>query len=210
MAVRDYFSFETIRDHEKNVICYYITMIGTIEGDGIVHMRTDLGKDNNEKMAFGRVTLHNLDRKIGLLLKETGSRVYYHYHDELNGSTDVVSFTAKDWRADEAYEFEEGDRVLVQGRAYLRKADPERFPVAQAVGDFAAVNVQEKAAEHPIQQEKNVGLRFAAAGQHDAFGNVGNDEAAGRTTEERRNQIINLRQHQPPIGFLITGEIKFV
>ena len=128
MAVRDYFSFETIRDHEKNVICYYITMIGTIEGDGIVHMRTDLGKDNNEKMAFGRVTLHNLDRKIGLLLKETSSRVYYHYHDELNGSTDVVSFTAKDWRADEAYEFEEGDRVLVQGRAYMRKADPERFP----------------------------------------------------------------------------------
>lgn len=128
MAVRDYFSFETIRDHEKNVICYYITMIGTIEGDGIVHMRTDLGKDNNEKMAFGRVTLHNLDRKIGILLKETGSRVYYHYHDEENGSTDVVSFTAKDWRADEAYEFEEGDRVLVQGRAYMRKSDPERFP----------------------------------------------------------------------------------
>lgn len=128
MGNKDYFSFETIRDHDKNVICYYVTMIGTIEGEGIVHMRTDLGRDNNEKMAFGRVTIHNLDRKIGTLLKETESRVYYHSHDAETGSVDIVSFTAKDWRADEAYELEEGDRVLVQGRAYLRRQDQERFP----------------------------------------------------------------------------------
>lgn len=131
MANRDYFSFETIRDHDRNVICYYVTMIGTIENDGIVHMRTDLGREGNEKMAFGRLTLHNLDRKISTLLKETESRVYYHTRDEENGSTDIVSFTAKDWRADEAYEFEEGDRVLVQGRAYIRKVDQERYPNRQ-------------------------------------------------------------------------------
>lgn len=128
MAGRDYFSFETIRDHDKNVICYYVTMIGTIEAEGVVHMRTDLGRDNNERMAFGRVTVKNFDRKIQLLTKETESRVYYHSYSEGEGSVDIISFTAKDWRADEAFAFEEGDRVLVQGKAYIRHNDAERFP----------------------------------------------------------------------------------
>ncbi len=127
MAVKDYFAFETIRDHDKNIICYYVTVIGTIEEDGVVHMRSDMGKDGNEKMAFGRITVRNLDRKISMLLKETESRDYYHSRDE-EGSVDVISFTAKEWRADEAFEFEAGDRVLIQGKAYIRKTDEERFP----------------------------------------------------------------------------------
>lgn len=128
MAAKDYFSFETIRDNEKNVICYYITVIGTIEQDGTAHMRTDLSASGEGRMAFGRVTVRNLDRKIGLLLKETNTRVYYHSYDENLGTTDVISYTAKDWRADEAYTFEPGDRVLIQGRAYIRKADPVKYP----------------------------------------------------------------------------------
>lgn len=128
MASKDYFSFETIRDHERNVICYYVTMIGTIEADGVCRIRTDLGRENNEKMAFGRLTLRNLDKKIGTLLRETDSKVYYHNRDEETGSVDVISFTAKDWRADEVYEFEAGDRVLLQGRAYIRKPDLEKYP----------------------------------------------------------------------------------
>ena len=127
MGPRDYFTFETIRDHEHNVVCYYVTAIGTIEEDGAVHLRGDMGPDKDEKMAFGRITLHNQDRKISTLLKETNSRVYYHIHDE-EGSVDVISFTARNWRADEAYELEAGDRVMVQGRAYLRKNDVERYP----------------------------------------------------------------------------------
>ncbi len=131
MAVKDYFAFETMRDHDKNIICYYVTIIGTIEEDGVVHMRSDMGKDGNEKMAFGRITVRNLDRKIGTLLKETDSRDYYHTRDE-EGSIDIISFTAKEWRADEAFEYEAGDRVLIQGRAYIRKTDEERFPGRQA------------------------------------------------------------------------------
>ena len=127
MGPRDYFTYETIRDHEHNVVCYYVTAIGTIEEDGAVHLRGDMGPDKDEKMAFGRITLHNQDRKISTLLKETNSRVYYHIHDE-EGSVDVISFTARNWRADEAYELEAGDRVMVQGRAYLRKNDVERYP----------------------------------------------------------------------------------
>lgn len=128
MAGRDYFSFETIRDHDKNIICYYVTMIGTIEEDGAVHMRTDLGKEGDEKMAFGRLTVRNYDKKIQMLTNETGSRVYYHYWNEEEGSVDIISFTAKGWRADEAFAFEAGDRVLVQGKAFIRKNDEERFP----------------------------------------------------------------------------------
>jgi hypothetical protein len=128
MAGRDYFSFETIRDHDRNIICYYVTMIGTIEEDGIVHMRTDLGKDGSEKMAFGRLTVRNYDKKIQTLTQETGTRVYYHSWSEGEGAVDVISFTARDWRADEAFAFEAGDRVLLQGKAYIRKNDEERFP----------------------------------------------------------------------------------
>ena len=39
---KDYFAFETIRDAEQKIVCYYVTMIGTIEEEGIVHIRTDL------------------------------------------------------------------------------------------------------------------------------------------------------------------------
>lgn len=128
MSVRDYFSFETIRDAEKNVVCHFVTMIGTIEEGGLVRIRTDLGKEGAEKMAFGRLTIRNYDRKIQTLTQLTNTRVYNHSWDELNGAVDIVSFTAKDWRADEAYQFEVGDRVMLQGRAYIRKNDEERFP----------------------------------------------------------------------------------
>ena len=121
MANRDYFSFETVRDHEGQVICYHVTMIGTIEAEGIVHLRTDLGASGDQKMAFGKVTLRNLDKKVSKLLAETDSRCWRHVSDEELDSINIISFTAKDWRADEAYEFEEGDRVLVEGRAYIRK-----------------------------------------------------------------------------------------
>lgn len=127
-ASRDYFSFETIRDKEKSVVCYYVTAIGTIEANGLVRMRDDLGEEKDRKMAFGRITIQNNDRKIKLLLHETGTRDYYHTHDDELGSEDVISFTARDWRADEAYEFREGDRVLVEGRAYVRANNDEKYP----------------------------------------------------------------------------------
>ena len=51
---KDYFSFESIRDRSGEVICYHVTMIGTIEADGTARIRTDLGTDGDKKMAFGR------------------------------------------------------------------------------------------------------------------------------------------------------------
>ncbi|MCH3961701.1 MAG: hypothetical protein LKF53_07010 [Solobacterium sp.] len=120
---RDYFSFETIRDHERNVICYFITAIGTIEKDGVPHLKTDLGEDGNQKMAFGKVTLHNLDRTISHLLADTSCRIFSHDTDIKGESVDVISFSAREWRAEEACTLEEGDRVLVEGRGYIRKPD---------------------------------------------------------------------------------------
>lgn len=132
MAVyHDYFSFETIRDKNHEVVCYYVTMIGTIEHDGIVHMRDDLGEDHNQKMAFGRVTVHAQDKKINTLLHETGTRVWRRDRDIDDIASDIISFTAREWRADTAFEFEEGDRVLVEGRAYIRDTSdkyPGRLP----------------------------------------------------------------------------------
>lgn len=127
---RDYFSFESIRDRNGEVICYHITMIGTIEADGTARLRTDLGTEQDRRMAFGRLTLRSLDKKISVLLRETNSRIWYHSYSEEEGSTDIISYTAKDWRADEAYGFSEGDRVLIEGRAYIRdnSANPERLP----------------------------------------------------------------------------------
>lgn len=122
---RDYFSFETIRDHDRNVICYFITVIGTIEKDGVPHLKTDLGEDGNQKMAFGKVTIHNLDRTISHLMADTGCRVFSHDTDIDDKAVDVISFSAKDWRAEEACELEEGDRVLVEGRGYIRKPDAQ-------------------------------------------------------------------------------------
>ena len=117
---KDYFAFETIRDHEQKIVCYYVTMIGTIEDEGIVHLRNDLGENEDQKMAFGRLSVYNQDRKISNLLRELNCRDYRHEHND-EGSRDIISFTAKDWRADEAFGFEEGDRILIQGKAYLRQ-----------------------------------------------------------------------------------------
>ena len=122
---RDYFSFETIRDRERTVICYFITVIGTIEKDGVPHLKTDLGEEGNQKMAFGKVTIHNLDRTISHLLADTGCRVFSHETDVMGEAVDVISFSAKDWRADDACQLEEGDRVLVEGRGYVRRPDAQ-------------------------------------------------------------------------------------
>lgn len=130
MSVKDYFSFESIRDKNGEVICYHITMIGTIEADGLARMRTDLGEAQDKKMAFGRLTVRNLDKKISVLTRETNSRIWYHSYTEEEGSVDIISYTARDWRADEAYELNEGDRVLIEGRAYIRDnaVNPARLP----------------------------------------------------------------------------------
>ena len=126
---KDYFSFESISDKNGDVGCYHITMIGTIEQDGEARIRSDLGTDKDKRMAFGRLTLHGCDRKIKVLLDETESRVYYHSFGQEEGTTDIISFAAKDWRADEIYNFTAGDRVLIEGRAYFRpSANPERDP----------------------------------------------------------------------------------
>lgn len=127
---RDYFSFDTIRDHSGEVICYYITVIGTIESGGTARMRTDLKADGSGKMAFGQVTVRNRDRKLAALLAETGARIRSHATDVDDVSVDVLSYTASDWRADEAFAFNEGDRVLIQGRAYFRRNTrlPEQKP----------------------------------------------------------------------------------
>lgn len=130
MGVKDYFSFESIRDKNGEVICYHITMIGTIEADGTARMRTDLGEGQDKKMAFGRLTVRGQDKKISVLTRETGSRIWYHSYSEEDGSLDMISYTARDWRADEAYAFNEGDRVLIEGRAYIRdnSGNPARLP----------------------------------------------------------------------------------
>lgn len=119
---KDYFSFESIRDRSGEVVCYHVTMIGTIEADGTARIRTDLGTDGDKKMAFGRLTVRGCDKKIRVLLNETGSRIYYHSYDEEDGALGIISFAARDWRADEVYNYNEGDRVLIEGRAYMRKA----------------------------------------------------------------------------------------
>ncbi len=131
MAYRDYFSFESIRDKEGNVVCYHVTMIGTIEDDGVARIRTDLGENEDKKMAFGRLTIRGCNKKIQVLTNETNSRVYYHSYSPEEGPIDIISFAARDWRADEIYKFESGDRVLLEGRAYVRsnakydEEDPE-------------------------------------------------------------------------------------
>lgn len=131
MAYRDYFSFESIRDKEGNVVCYHVTMIGTIEDDGVARIRTDLGENEDKKMAFGRLTIRGCNKKIQVLTNETNSRVYYHSYSPEEGPVDIISFAARDWRADEIYKFESGDRVLLEGRAYVRsnarydEEDPE-------------------------------------------------------------------------------------
>jgi len=122
---KDYFSFESIRDGNGEVICYHVTMIGTIEADGVPRLRTDMGPNKDGRRAFGRLTLVNCDRKIKTLLDETDSYVASFYSGP-EGSESVIGFTARDWRADAVYELSEGDRVLVEGRAYFRQGNDER------------------------------------------------------------------------------------
>jgi len=117
--------FESIRDGEGNVICYHITLVGTIEDDGKVELKTGFGDDGDNEMAFGKVTLYNCSRRIGVLLKETGSRVYHYDEDTLNGAVDVVSFAARGKHAADVASFEVGNRVLLTGRAYIRKNKDE-------------------------------------------------------------------------------------
>ena len=128
--VKDYFSFETIRDRSGDVICYHVTAIGTIEKDGVTRMRSDLGDEGDKKMAFGKLTIRGKDRMISLLLRETGSRAYWRSTDE-NGPYCILSFAAREKHAEEVYNFNEGDRVLIEGRAYVRQnssGSEERLP----------------------------------------------------------------------------------
>ncbi len=128
--VRDYFSFETIRDRTGDVICYHVTAIGTIEKDGVTRMRSDMGDEGDKKMAFGKLTIRGKDRMIGLLLRETGSRAYWRSTDD-DGPYCILSFAAREKHAEEVYNFNEGDRVLIEGRAYVRQnssTSPDRLP----------------------------------------------------------------------------------
>ncbi len=118
--VKDYFSFETIRDKNGDVICYHVTAIGTIDKDGETRIRSDLGGNGDKKMAFGKLTVRGRDRMIGLLLRETGSRVYWHSTDD-QGPYNIISFAAREKHAEEIYNLNEGDRVLIEGRAYIRQ-----------------------------------------------------------------------------------------
>ncbi|MGP1376884.1 MAG: hypothetical protein ACTTKS_04895 [Bulleidia sp.] len=128
--LKDYFSFDTIRDSDGNIVCYYITVIGTIEQDGVAKVRTDLKGDGTGKMAFGQITIHNRDRKLYSLLAENNARIRSHTKDVEDESVDVISYTASQWRAEEAFNFDEGDRVLIHGRAYFRKNT--RYPSQKA------------------------------------------------------------------------------
>ena len=118
---KDYFSFESIRDKAGEIVCYHITMIGTVEEAVRVN--------DEETIAFGKLVLHNLDRRIGTLLELTGSRTYFHDNTYLEGIVNVIRFAAHKHHIQEVREFTEGDRVLVEGRAYIRDArDPSVRP----------------------------------------------------------------------------------
>lgn len=130
---KDYFSFESIRDQSGEVICYHVTMIGTIEEAPREYT------ENDQRIAFGKLTIHSQNRKIATLLAETNARVYYYDNTYLEGSVNVVRFAAHKHHADEVLSFTEGDRVLVEGRAYIRKSpDEERLSelTVTVVGTF--------------------------------------------------------------------------
>jgi hypothetical protein len=118
--VKDYFSFETIRDRAGEIICYHITAIGTIDRDGVTRMRSDLGTEGDRRMAFGKLTIRGRDRMISILLRETGSRAYWRSTDD-QGPYCILSFAAREKHAEEIYNLNEGDRVLLEGRAYIRQ-----------------------------------------------------------------------------------------
>ena len=118
--VRDYFSFETIRDKAGEIICYHITAIGSIDKDGVTRMRSDLGQEGDQRMAFGKITIRGRDRMITMLLRETQSRAYWRSIDD-QGPYCILSFAAREKHAEEIYNLNEGDRVLIEGRAYIRQ-----------------------------------------------------------------------------------------
>ena len=116
---RDYFSFESIRDKNGETVCYHITMIGTIEEPVKVN--------EDRTIAFGKLTLHKLDRRIGTLLEATGSRPYFHDFTYLEGAVNVIRFAAHKHHIEAVEEFTEGDRVLLEGRAYIRESKFEEI-----------------------------------------------------------------------------------
>ena len=121
---KDYFSFESIRDKNNEVVCYHVTVIGTIEKDGETRIRSGIGTTGDKRMAFGKITVYNNDRKINVLLRETNSRCYYHSTTIDGEPYNIISFAANEKHAEEIYNFNVGDRVLIEGRAYIR-AVPE-------------------------------------------------------------------------------------
>ena len=118
--VRDYFSFETIRDKAGEIVCYHVTAIGSIDKDGVTRMRSDLGQEGDRRMAFGKLTIRGRDRMITMLLRETQSRAYWRSIDD-QGPYCILSFAAREKHAEEIYNLNEGDRVLIEGRAYIRQ-----------------------------------------------------------------------------------------
>ena len=113
----DYFSFESIRDKEENVVCYHVTMIGTVEANGVAK----INQTNEQEIAFGGLTLHSQDKKIKTLLDLTNSRTYYHDYTYNEGPVNVIRYAAHGRHVEEVCKFEEGDRVLIEGRAYIRQ-----------------------------------------------------------------------------------------
>jgi hypothetical protein len=71
-------------------------------------------------MAFGKLTIRGRDRMISILLRETGSRAYWRSTDD-QGPYCILSFAAREKHAEEIYNLNEGDRVLLEGRAYIRQ-----------------------------------------------------------------------------------------
>ena len=120
---KDYFSFETIRDKNGEVICYHITMIGTVVADGVARPY----ETEEKKMAFGALTLHDQNRRIGVLLDLLNARTYYQEHSYLEGNVNMIRYTAHRHHVEEVQQFEEGDRVLIEGRAYLRESRNEEI-----------------------------------------------------------------------------------
>ena len=126
---KDYFMFDTIRDKTSTIVCYYVTMIGTLEPEGKITVRTDLSEDG-KAMAFGKLTVRAQDHKVSSLLRETGSRIAARNTLLDDTQEDLISFTVNEKRLEAVRELEIGDRVLIEGRAYLRKSSryPDRLP----------------------------------------------------------------------------------
>ena len=79
-------------------------------------------------MAFGRLTVRNYDKKIQMLTNETGAESTIITGMKKKGQWISSVLRPKGWRADEAFAFEAGDRVLVQGKAFIRRNDRRAVP----------------------------------------------------------------------------------